>query len=1088
MKQTEQKPDTERVLKSLKDFQRRTVDYVFRRLYLDEDHARRFLVADEVGLGKTLVARGLIAKAIDHLWDKVPRIDVVYICSNSEIARQNIARLHIAEEREFTPPSRLTLLPLHVHGIKDKRRLNFVAFTPGTSFELTGGGGRYDERCLLYHVLSKPWEFRGKAPYNVMSLSMGTDNFIRHCDWVKNAPIDEEIITAFLRDLDERDQADKRAGHKTLRQRFDILCEHFCRSDARVTGEVDGERYAVVGELRRMLARTSLHWLQPDLIIMDEFQRFKHLLDHHDEAGELAQHLFNYADEKSGSSARVVLLSATPYKMFTMHEEAEGDNHYGDFLDTLRFLFHQDGRTGDMEKLLEDYSRELHRMPSEGHARLLTMKSQLESVMRKVMVRTERLAGSKDRNGMLKEVTATAHVPAASDIRHYLGHARVARELESGSMIEYWKSAPYLLNFMEHYQFKKTFEARTGRDTDASMRQALLDAEGSTIPHSTLKRYRKIDPANSRLRGLLHDTVGTGLWKLLWMPPSLPYYELADEYAQPGIAASTKRLVFSCWHVVPKVIAAMVSYEAERNCILLHDPKAWNTPAARKKRPQLLRFSKSDGRLTGMPVVGLVYPSVALAEATDPLRIAATLKSTTASRETLSATFANAKSAVQTLLNELCVKTSTGGAADEDWYWLAPLLMDLTRYPKETLGWLGQKDLSAQWSGEGAPEADRENHWQEHVRTLNERASEFLRGQLKLGPQPDDLADVLAWTGLAGLGVCAYRALRRMEFADEGNLHRNRAGQVAYAFLTLFNLPESMYLIRGSRGGEESRTPYWIQVMHYAAGGCLQAVLDEYVHILRESLGRVDDTADNTLGDIADAICGVLRLRTSRVGYDHITAKPRRNIVLTPSGMRVRFALRFGREKADDAGGEETREDQVRAAFNSPFWPFVLATTSIGQEGLDFHQYCHAIVHWNLPTNPVDLEQREGRIHRYKGHAIRKNVAKRYGLPVSSAHADPWAELFKRAVNDCAASGSEIEPFWVFPVQNGAAIERHVPVLPTSADEQRLTFLRRAVSLYRLVFGQLRQEDMMRFLMERLPAAEAEQLAAQLPLNLEPPR
>ena len=66
----------------------------------------------------------------------------------------------------------------------------------------------------------------------------------------------------------------------------------------------------------------------------------------------------------------------------------------------------------------------------------------------------------------------------------------------------------------------------------------------------------------------------------------------------------------------------------------------------------------------------------------------------------------------------------------------------------------------------------------------------------------------------------------------------------------------------------------------------------------------------------------------------------------------------------------------MRTAFNSPFWPFVLATTSVGQEGLDFHQYCHAVVHWNLPANPVDLEQREGRVHRYKGHAIRKNIAR----------------------------------------------------------------------------------------------------------------
>jgi hypothetical protein len=43
---------------------------------------------------------------------------------------------------------------------------------------------------------------------------------------------------------------------------------------------------------------------------------------------------------------------------------------------------------------------------------------------------------------------------------------------------------------------------------------------------------------------------------------------------------------------------------------------------------------------------------------------------------------------------------------------------------------------------------------------------------------------------------------------------------------------------------------------------------------------------------------------------------------------------------------------------------------SVGQEGLDIHHYCHAITHWNLPANPVDLEQREGRIHSYKAHAV----------------------------------------------------------------------------------------------------------------------
>jgi len=63
-----ERPQVEKVLSGLKDFQRDTVEYVFRRLYLDDDQTSRFLIADEVGLGKTLIARGLIAKAVDHLW------------------------------------------------------------------------------------------------------------------------------------------------------------------------------------------------------------------------------------------------------------------------------------------------------------------------------------------------------------------------------------------------------------------------------------------------------------------------------------------------------------------------------------------------------------------------------------------------------------------------------------------------------------------------------------------------------------------------------------------------------------------------------------------------------------------------------------------------------------------------------------------------------------------------------------------------------------------------------------------------------------------------------------------------------------
>jgi ERCC4-related helicase len=108
-------------------------------------------------------------------------------------------------------------------------------------------------------------------------------------------------------------------------------------------------------------------------------------------------------------------------------------------------------------------------------------------------------------------------------------------------------------------------------------------------------------------------------------------------------------------------------------------------------------------------------------------------------------------------------------------------------------------------------------------------------------------------------------------------------------------------------------------------------------------------------------------LKTTSLAYHHYRATSEGGVSVKLQRLRCRFAQRFGGSDSAD-GSEKTGEGALRNASNSPFHPLVLASTSIGQEGLDFHPYCHALVHWNLPTNPVDLEQREGRVHRFKGH------------------------------------------------------------------------------------------------------------------------
>ena len=51
-----------------------------------------------------------------------------------------------------------------------------------------------------------------------------------------------------------------------------------------------------------------------------------------------------------------------------------------------------------------------------------------------------------------------------------------------------------------------------------------------------------------------------------------------------------------------------------------------------------------------------------------------------------------------------------------------------------------------------------------------------------------------------------------------------------------------------------------------------------------------------------------------------------------------------------------------------------------------------------------------------------------------------------------------------FPLSGGAHIERYVPALPLSKEAHAYRRLMRTVGAYRLVFGQPRQEDLLRYL------------------------
>jgi hypothetical protein len=73
----------------------------------------------------------------------------------------------------------------------------------------------------------------------------------------------------------------------------------------------------------------------------------------------------------------------------------------------------------------------------------------------------------------------------------------------------------------------------------------------------------------------------------------------------------------------------------------------------------------------------------------------------------------------------------------------------------------------------------------------------------------------------------------------------------------------------------------------------------------------------------------------------------------------------------------------------------------------------------------------------------------------------------------------------VFPGEHH--IERVVPNLPLSREIGRFAALRRSVAAYRLVIGQPRQDDLLRWLAGRYSEDELTQLQEELRIDLAPP-
>ena len=1061
-----------RIMSGLKDFQRATVERIA-ELYRSKDKVNRVLVSDEVGLGKTLIARGTIAKFAQIRKEEGDNlVKVVYVCSNATIAEQNLNKLKITDElkTEGISSSRLSMQHLNIFLQESSEEvqnsyIQLIPLTPDTSFRMTSGTGTVNERALMFSVLKKlpefkdceneldsvlidgvnestwKWVKKGNSDENRRTYWFGYEGEVKRCNELSHGKYLEFMTSGLQRELSQK----QKTGITYFNEMFAVFDKikqgQEYKRDARI----------IVGKLRWVFAKLSIEKLEPDIVIMDEFQRFKFLItsDPESETGMLASKFFN--DEKT----RMLLLSATPYKMYSTLDEIDEENadeHYEEFLGLLKFLNMTDEADKKFRRIWSDYSVQLKEYAS-GNQAVLQIKNSAEDALYDHICRTERMEaeGAAD---IVDDSTVTESLEISdADVNSYIQMSKLLSGVVKYSVpSDYVKSCPYLLSFMRDYKLKRDIEAYFKSNPNEVGK---LNRETFFIRRKDLATYDKIPCNNARLEDVMTRTLSNSAELLLWVPPSKSYYK--PIYPFVNSQNFTKTLIFSSWEMVPRMIASLISYEVERKTIAPLAKKEGkdiryfandlddNSEEGNKRHYPLpkLNFALKEGEPATMSLFCLIYPSKFLAECYNPidcLNRGLSLKDI-------------AQEIKQKIADKLTeYENVEDGAEDRSWYYIAPLLFDGYEYCSEYVSQMAD-------SLRGDEEEKRNKGYLIHHRKLMQICDNITNGRpLGLGKRPADLLDVLTDMTIASPAICAYRAYKC--YFSEFNLAFPT--QIAKAFINRMNTPESTAVIELCFG-VKNEDAHWQNVLSYCKAGNFQAMLDEYIHLITNGISGRDEKACEI---VQKNVVQSLAIRTTKYNIDtfngfksRVYGQKERNV-----SFRSHFAVAF--TKGDGGDKDSDRKKTLRNAFNSPFRPFVLASTSIGQEGLDFHNYCRRIVHWNLPSNPIDLEQREGRINRYECLAIRQNIAKRYG-DIEFKN-DIWHEMFERAKElECTERTSELVPYWGLTEQpDMIKIERIVPMYPFSRDELSYERLMKILSLYRLTLGQARQEEVLEYIME----------------------
>jgi hypothetical protein len=980
---------------------------------LTDKGRRRFLVADEVGLGKTTVAR----EVLRHLSRGGTKpFTAFYVTNNTRVSDQNASRLvdflrnKDARRRALSKVDRLSMIPLDQRPPTEPRSpLRLYSLAPQTSFPAEGkhqSPGAAVERAFLGLLLERAVPGVSEKLPDLFIQQRAVKSWEGACRTADRlmGGIDANLVETY---------------RQALKARFNPEGKRPGLAD-RIAGAAKAKSHSrTLTVLRRLLAEACLEATPPDLIIFDEFQRFREMLA--PAAGDrLGRALLGIGRKKPA----MLLLSATPYRLYgESWDGKDGPQAHEELFETIEFLTRNKDTREEAEQLFASFGEILRAIGDvEGDVidpllreRAEITRDRIEALLRPCIARTERPA-STNKDYQTRRIPLPV---SPGDLRVFRQFAGKVSDRNKTAASAYWLSVPLPAQALgSRYKIadKVMFERESGAPYLRAGKQFAEAKEGW---------------GSAKLRALQEIAKSSEL-ALPWVAPSMRWWRLAGPWAS---APSQKTLLFSRFRATPQSVAALMSLGVE-NAYL-------NTAGADRRRTW---ESKRLAPQSGLPVMGLFHPSPFLIRATDPLK----------------GHHATADSALKTVSNQLrralrglkiAVRDKPKKDAERSrplWNLLAAIEQESGDYDATQAGWVATAGDETVLGRIVAERGEIE-------------AIEWISTK-----EFDRLAEI----ALASPAVAVGRALLRHFPAAMDAEHIYDLTWFCWHRLRTY-LDNRVFW---GRLGDGSITEVLLAAVR---DGGLESVLDEHFWLAQ---GQVD--AAQLLDELGSALHASLGWFTFRgIPESSNTIRLRCHAAVPFSGTEKADAETTERALSNSDEEPPPRAEGLRRAFNTPFWPHVLATTSIGQEGLDFHSWCRRIVHWDLPSNPVDLEQREGRISRYGGLLVRRPLGanvREDAVAAGRSGRSPW-NAAAALCEDRFHNDTGLSPWWTF---ENADIDRHVLTLSKSRDIARFDHLQRQRLLYRLALGQPNQED----LVNHLARGSDEKIAAlsALALNLRP--